>query len=41
MKEKIEVLTALIGRLSLNVGWENGPERGLKTVLFNPQLPVI
>ena len=26
----------LVGRLSLSVGWENGPERGLKTVSFNP-----
>ena len=24
------------GPLSLSVGWENGPERGLKTVSFNP-----
>ena len=24
-----------VGRLSLSVGWENGPERGLKTVPFN------
>ena len=23
------------GRLSLSVGWENGPEWGLKTVSFN------
>ena len=25
-KEIIEALTALVGRLSLSVGWENGPE---------------
>ena len=37
----IKALTALVGRLSLTVGWENGPERGLKTVSFNPSLPVI
>ena len=23
------------GRLCLSVGWDNGPERGLKTVSFN------
>ena len=28
--------TAVVGRLSLSVGCENGPERGLKTVSFNP-----
>ena len=33
---KIKALTALLGRLSLTVGWENGPERGLETVSFNP-----
>ena len=33
--QKIKVLTALVDRLSLSVGWENGPERGLKTVLLN------
>ena len=33
---KIKALTALVGRLSLSVGWKNGPEWGLKTVLFNP-----
>ena len=27
-KEKIKALTALVGRLSLSVGWENGPEGG-------------
>ena len=27
---------ALVGRLSLDVGWEDGPEWGLKTVSFNP-----
>ena len=24
------------GRLSLSLGWENGPEGGLKTVSINP-----
>ena len=24
------------GSLSHSVGWENGPERGLKTIYFNP-----
>ena len=33
---KIKALRALVDRLSLSVGLENGPERGLKTVLFNP-----
>ena len=28
-------------RFSLSVGWENGAERGLKTVLFNPRFSVI
>ena len=28
---KIKALTALVGRLSLGVGRENGSERGLKT----------
>ena len=32
LEDKIEARTAL----SLSVGWENGPERGLKTVSFNP-----
>ena len=32
----IKALTALVGRLSLNVDCVNGPERGLKTVSFNP-----
>ena len=27
---------ALVGRLSLSEGWENGPERELKTVSFSP-----
>ena len=32
----IKALIALVGRLSLNVGWENGPERGLKKIVsFN------
>ena len=35
-KIKIKALTALVGRLSLSVGWENGPEQGLKPVSFNP-----
>ena len=26
---------ALAGRLSLSLGWENGPERGRNTVSFN------
>ena len=30
-----------MGQLSLSVGWENGPEQGLKTVSFNSELPVI
>ena len=34
--KKIKVLTALVGPLSLSVGWENGPEQGSKTVSFNP-----
>ena len=29
---QIKALSALVGRLSLSVGWENGPERELKTV---------
>ena len=33
---RIKSLTALVGRFSLNEGWVNGPERGLKTVLLNP-----
>ena len=32
LKEIIKALTALVGRLSLSVGWKHGPERGLKTV---------
>ena len=34
----IKALTALVGRLSLSLSviWENGPERGLKTLSFNP-----
>ena len=32
----VRALTALLCRLSLSVGWENGPERGLKIVSFNP-----
>ena len=30
----IKALTALVGELSLSVGWENGLERGLKTGSF-------
>ena len=37
----IKALTALVGRLSLSVGWENGPKQGLKTVSFNPLFPVM
>ena len=33
-QSQIKTLTALMGQLSLSVGWENGPERGLKTVIF-------
>ena len=33
---EIKALTALEGRLSLSVGWENGPELALKTVSSNP-----
>ena len=32
----MKALTALVSRLSLSVGWENGLERGFKTVSFNP-----
>ena len=32
----IKVLTALVGRLSLIVGGENGPEQELKNVSLNP-----
>ena len=38
---KIKALTALVGRLSLIIGWENDPERGLKTTSVNPQFPLI
>ena len=38
---EIKALTALVGRLSLSLGWENGPERGIKTVSLNPILPDI
>ena len=31
-----QALIALVGRLSLSVGRENCPERGLNTVSFNP-----
>ena len=36
---EIKALTAKVGRFSLSVGWENNPERGLKTISFNPDLP--
>ena len=39
MQLEIKVLRALVGQLALSVGWENGPEWGLKTVSFNPYLP--
>ena len=39
--QRIKALIALVGRLSLIVGWENGPEHGLKTASFNPKLHVI
>ena len=32
---RIKALVALVSRLSLSVGWKNGPERGLMTVSFN------
>ena len=31
----------LVGQLFLSIGLENGPERGLKTVLFNSKLLAI
>ena len=40
-RKKIKALTALVGRVSLSVGWENGPERELKTISFNSYFPVI
>ena len=36
---RIKVLTSLVGRLSLSVSCENGPERRLKSISFNPKLP--
>ena len=30
------LIKALVVRLTLSVGWENGPERGLNIVAFNP-----
>ena len=30
-----------MGRLSLSVDWENGPERGFQTVSFSSLLPVV
>ena len=36
----IKALTALVDRLSLNIGWGKCPERGLKTVSFNPELSI-
>ena len=38
---RIKVLIALVGWLSLSIGWENGPEQGRKPVSFIPKLPVI
>ena len=32
-QQKIKALTALVGRLSLSLRWENGPERGLLPVI--------
>ena len=32
----IKALTALVGRFTLSVGWENGRKRRRKTVSFNP-----
>ena len=32
----VKALTAMVGGCTLSVGWENCPERGLKTVSFNP-----
>ena len=37
----IKALSALVGRLSLSVGLENCPERGLNTISFNTSRPVI
>ena len=34
--DSTKALTALVGQLFMNVGWENSPERELKTVSFNP-----
>ena len=31
----IKALTSLVGRLSLSVGWENGPDRECKIDSFN------
>ena len=35
LQNQIKAMTALVGRLSLSVGWKKSPERGLKTVSFN------
>ena len=32
---RIKVLTALVGRLSLSVGWENDTEQGLLHLTLN------
>ena len=37
----IKVLAALVGRLSLSLGWEHGPKRGLKLISLNPKLAFI
>ena len=38
---RIKALKALVDRLSLSVGWKNGPKRALKTISFNPYVPAI
>ena len=35
----VKALTTLVGRLSVSVGWVNGPERELKTVSANSADP--
>ena len=37
----MKAMTALVGRLSLNVAWNHGPKCGLKTVTFNPYFPIV
>ena len=36
MTGKIKALRALVGRLSLNIGWGNGSEQGLKNISSDP-----